>query len=322
MMRYYPDNDWHTMPPEQAGIPSLAIHNLLARIDAENMNLHGLVLLHNGYIICEKYWDPRYKGDAEYVYSITKAVVSLLVGIAIADGLLDIESTVISYFPDVKVKNTDENMKKLRIKHLLTMSSGRESDTEWDTVNAISDFFNKPIPYEPGTRFHYLGGCATMLSAIIQKLTGKSLVDYADEKLFSLIGIEKPRWDANPDGICYGGVGIWLKTRDIARLGLLLLSQGKWKDTQIIPQDYIMQATNCMWPCFTGGDPNQTSGYGYLFWKNAPALGGYRITGNRGRHCIVLPDHNIACATTADGDMYLFLHALAEEVVSRIPEKS
>ena len=316
-MYYFPDKEWKVSTPEQAGISSLAIDGLLERIEKEKMNLHGLILLHNGYIILEKYWDESYKNRAEHVFSVTKSVVSLLAGIAISENVINDDATVISYFPELAGKDVDPKYRKLKIMHLLTMSSGQEKDSNWENGNSISNFFDVPMSHEPGSQFAYMNGCATMVSAILQKETGMRLDEYAYEKLFSPIGIEKPRWEINPEGICYGGYGVWLKTRDIARIGSLLLSKGKWNDMQVVPENYVAKATSALRQSFTEGDPHWTAGYGYYFWQNAATLGGYHGVGLHGYYCIVLPEHNIVCATTAKGDMFRILHALEEEIIKR-----
>lgn len=319
-MTYFPDNDWNTIPPEQAGITASAVSNLLNRIERENMNLHGLILLYNGYIVLEKYWSSVYKEQAEHVYSITKSVVSLLTGIAVSEKLIDEAAAVISYFPEAISKKTDKDTERLKVKHLLTMSSGQEKDSNWNHKNSIKKFFRTRIVYEPGSRFAYMNGCATMVSAILQKVSGKSLADYAQKKLFDPLEIESPKWRVNPDGICFGGYGLSLKTRDIAKIGLLLLNQGQWKGVQVVPREYIQKATSALRSSFSEGDQNWTAGYGYFFWQNAHSLGGYHCVGLNGHYCIVLPEYNLVCATTAKGDMFKILHSIEEEIIAHITD--
>ncbi|HML46260.1 MAG TPA: serine hydrolase [Clostridia bacterium] len=317
-MMYFPDQTWQTLSPDRAGIPASSLKKFLDRVENEPMNLHGLIILRDGFLVLEKYWEPFHNQSAEHVFSITKSVVSLLAGIAVGEGLIDEDAAVHSYFPEISPDPLDSNLAKLKLRHLMTMSSGQASDSDWKEEGAVKRFLSTPIPCEPGSRFAYMNGCATMVCAILQKVTDRPLAAYAQEKLFGPLQIERPEWKQNPDGICYGGYGISLKTSDIARIGLLLLNDGAWKGRQVVPRNYVRKATSALRPSFEQGDPNWTAGYGYFLWQNAPALGGYHGVGLHGHYCIVIPKYNLVCATTADGEMFRILHALEEEMIPNI----
>jgi len=317
---YFPRDAWAKITPEAAGIPAQALENLLARAERDNMRLHGLILLKEGRVLLEHYWDQQWKNSPENVRSVTKSVVSLLAGIAISEGLLDEDAAVSSFFPRWPFgSRRRQAFTELKVRHLLSLTSGQKKDSNWNRKNAVRGFFRCPPTVLPGSRFAYMNGCFTMVSAILQRVTGKSLLEYADEKLFAPLGIEKPVWDITPGGVCTGGSGLWLKTSDVARIGLLLLAGGKWDETQIVPQAYIEKATSAQWT-FPEGDRHL--GYGYGFWLNALLPGMYYGVGLHGHYCIVLPQHGIVCAATAHGDMHLLPQALADEIVrNRLPRE-
>lgn len=318
---YFPHSEWETETPEAAGIPSQAIENLKSRAEREKMNLHGLVLLHEGRMVLEHYWNPRWEKRPEHIWSITKSVVSLLTGIAISEGLLDEDALVSSFFSEAFSGPLGESRREtfaaLRVRHLLSLTSGREKDSKWIWKNAALNFFKIPLTEEPGSRFAYLNGCFTMVSAILQQVTGKKVLEYAEEKLFTPLGIERPRWKTTLGGICTGGKGLRLKTRDVARIGLLLLAGGAWDGKQIVPQDYIERATSTQW-AFSEGDRHK--GYGYGFWLSALPSGMYYGVGLFGHYCIVLPQYGLVCAATAHGKMHLLPYALEEEIVRYISQ--
>ena len=293
--------------------------NLLARADREEMHLHGLILLHEGRVALEHYWEPQWRDQPEHVFSITKSIVSLLAGIAMAEGLLDEEAAVASFFPEAFTgpfgNKRREAYAQLRVRHLLSLTSGQKKDCHWNRNNAVRDFFKTPLAAAPGSRFAYLNGCFTMVSAILQRVTGKSLLAYADEKLFAPLGIATPKWETTPGGVCTGGGGLWLKTSDIARIGQLLLAEGAWDGAQIVPREYIQRATSAQW-AFPAGDRHL--GYGYGFWLSALPSGMYYGVGLYGHYCIVLPRHGLVCAATAHGEMHKLPYALEEEVVNRL----
>jgi len=320
---YFPHDKWATISPEAAGIPGKALENLLARVEHEDMRMCGLILLHEGHMVLEHYWNPKYKEQPKSVASVTKSVVSILAGIAISEGLLDEDAAVISFFPEAFSKLFGNGRRKsyaaLRVKHLLSMTSGRKNDSSWNRKNAVGGFFKPPLANAPGSHFAYLNGDFNMVAAILQRVTGKDLLEYANEKLFIPLGIEKPQWSSTLNGVRTGCGGLRLKTRDVARIGLLLLAGGVWDGVQTVPKDYLKRASSEQW---TFPDGNRHLGYGYGFWLSALPSGMYYGVGLGGHYCIVLPRHGLICAAIAHGDMHKLPYALEEEVVQAMWDKS
>jgi CubicO group peptidase (beta-lactamase class C family) len=189
------------------------------------------MLLRHGYVISEGWWAPYSAEKPHSLFSLSKSFTSTAIGLAVEEDLLTVDDFVISYFPEDTPKEVSENLAKLRIKHLLSMSTGHDVDTTEHVVtkengNWVQGFLELPIEHEPGTFFVYNTGATYILSAIIQKITGKTLIEYLAPQLFEPLGIEGASWESCPRGINIGGFGLSIKTEDIAKLGQLYLQKG------------------------------------------------------------------------------------------------
>jgi CubicO group peptidase (beta-lactamase class C family) len=192
--------------------------------------------------------------------------------------------------------------------------------------NWIKTFLAHPVPKTPGTFFKYNTPATFMLSAIVQKTTGKTVVEYLQPRLFDPLGIPKPRWDANPQGISLGGYGLFIPTEAIAKFGQLYLQKGTWGGHQVVPADWVAQATSKQVSNGSNANSDWNQGYGYQFWRSRH--GAYRGDGKDGQFCIVLPEHDAVIAITADtGDMQKPLNLIWDKLLpalqpSPLPENA
>ncbi len=235
------------------------------------------------------------------LWSLSKSFTSTAVGLAVAEGKLNIDDKVLSFFPEDAPAEPSENLKAMRVRDLLTMSTGHEiqprltDDGVW-----TRQFLAQRVPHKPGTTFLYNTPATYMQSAIVQKVTGQNVLDFLQPRLFDPLGVEKPTWETSPQGISIGGYGLYLRTEDIAKLGQLYLQKGRWKEKQLIPADWIALATskqvdNDKAP--SAGNPDWREGYGFQFWQCRH--GAYRGDGKDGQFCIVLPKQDAVIAITA-----------------------
>ncbi len=151
---------------------------------------------------------------------------------------------MLKFFPNDAPADPSDNLKAMTVRDLLTMTCGH--DTEPKSVGggpSVKQFLAHPVVHKPGTHFQYNTMGAYTLSAIVTKVTGQTALDYLKPRLFEPLGIENPRWDASPEGNSLGGYGMWIRTEDIAKFGQLYLQHGKWNGTQLIPEDWVAQAT-------------------------------------------------------------------------------
>jgi CubicO group peptidase (beta-lactamase class C family) len=153
-----------------------------------------------------------------------------------------------------------------------------------------------------------------MLSAIVQKTTGQTVVEYLKPRLFDPLGIEDPQWDANPEGITLGGYGLHVRTEDIAKFGQLYLQKGQWNGKPLISADWVALATSKQ--VSNGSDPTKDwdQGYGFQFWRSRHNA--YRGDGKDGQFCIVLPEQDAVIAITANtGNMQAQLNVVWDELL-------
>jgi CubicO group peptidase (beta-lactamase class C family) len=288
--------------PEEQGVSSKAILAFLDALDRDNLELHGFMLLRHGFVISEGWWSPYDAKRPHMLFSLTKSFTSTAIGLGVAEGLLTVDDTVVSFFPEVVTDCMDERLASMRVKDLLTMSVGHAKPimgSEWRQIKEewVRYFLNKPMDHEPGTRFVYNSGATYMLSAILQRITGQTLLDYLQPRLFKPIGIEVNEWNSCPSGINAGGWGLSLKTEDIARFGQLYLQNGVWNGVRVLPEEWIREATSSQISSGHDETSDAQQGYGYQLWRCRH--GAYRADGAFGQICIVMPDQDAVVAIHA-----------------------
>lgn len=285
--------------PESQSIDSRRIHQFISAADKEVNSMHSFMLLRRGYVVAESWWSPEAADKPHVLWSLSKSFTSTAVGLAAADGKLSIDDLLVDHFPDDLPPSPSENLKKMRIRDLLTMATGhqdeprvREND-RWKRT-----FLAHPVPHKPGTHFKYNTAATYMLSAIVQQATGEKVVDYLGPRLFAPLGVTTPTWDESPEGISLGGYGLYLKTEDIAKFGQLLLRAGRWNGQQLVPNSWVQQATARQVSNGSSPDSDWDQGYGFQFWRcrhNA-----FRGDGKDGQFCVVLPEQDAVIAITAN----------------------
>jgi CubicO group peptidase (beta-lactamase class C family) len=256
------------------------------------------------------------------LWSLSKSFTSTAVGLAVAEGKLSINEPVLKFFPKEAPAERSHNLKAMRVRDLLTMNTGHQNEVNWrEAPHWAKAFLAHPVPHEPGTHFRYNTPATYMLSAIVQKVTGKTALEYLTPRLFEPLGIEKPRWDSSPQGVSIGGYGLFLRTEDIAKFGQLYLQRGMWNGKQILPAEWVDQATSKQ--VSNGSDPNNdwNQGYGFQFWRCRH--GAYRGDGKDGQYCIVLPEKDAVIAITANAkDMQAELNIVWDKLLPAFTDKA
>lgn len=254
--------------PESQGVSSSALLDLTNTLDQRFDGIHSVMIVRNGNVIAEGWWSPYDAMHNHVLYSLSKSFTSTAVGLAVAEGKLDIDDRVLEFFPADIPDTVSGNLKSMRVRDLLTMSVGHQDETSPmpDVVSAKS-FLAHPVPHEPGTHFKYNTAATFMQSAIVQKLTGKNVREYLGPRLFEPLGIDHPVWDKNFQGISLGGYGLRVRTEDIAKFGQLYLQKGLWNGKQLLPEEWVELATSKQ--VSNGNNPNNdwNQGYGFQFWR-------------------------------------------------------
>lgn len=300
-----------------------ALRDKLAK--SNSPSVHAVVVVRNGTLLFEHYrkgydekWgrpigEVQYAADVKHdVRSISKSVVSLLVGIAIDRGLIrSVDEPVFTFFPEFASLRTSEK-DRILVRHLLTMSSGIEWDerkrpytdpenSEIKMIFAPDSYryaFEQPMAAEPGKVWNYSGGSTTLLAAIVEKVTGKPLFDFARESLFTPLGITDVEWRYMPNGQPAAASGLRLRPRDLAKVGQLFLNEGSWNGKQVVSTTWLRESIEPRFTVWTGNR------YGYQWWLGRSSVKGRFIDwtagfGLGGQRLFILPTYDAVVVITA-----------------------
>ncbi len=285
--------------PESQGVSSEHILRFIQTADQRIDSMHSFMMLRHGKVVAEAWWAPESADKPHVLWSLSKSFTSTAIGFAVSEGLLDIDDPVAKFFPESMPDNPSKELQAMRVRDLLTMSTGHENEPKVrDKSDWIREFLAHPVRYEPGSRFVYNTPATFMQSAIVQRITGQTTLEYLKPRLFDPLGIEAPKWDANPQGITLGGYGLFLKTEEIAKFGQLLLQKGKWYGRQLIPEDWVDLATSKQVSNGTNPDSDWNQGYGFQFWRCRHNV--FRGDGKDGQFCVVMPDLDVVVVMTAN----------------------
>lgn len=266
-----------------------------------NLGVEGVHVHVRGQAPIERHWVADIRRD---VFSISKTFTSVAIGIAQAEGLLDVDDAALTYLEHL-APDPAAGFEKITIRHLLTMSSGisyRWDDPDADHDGDVAyDILTAPLGAPPGVTFAYRGANTYLLSRIVHACSGQDLRDFLLARLFTPLGIHNPQWLRCPLGYSLGAVGLLLRTEEVARLGRTLLDGGRYGDQQIVPSGYLAAMTTDATP--TGGHratgavgPHPDNAYyGRHVWM-CDRDEAWRMDGIYGQFSIVLPRQR-ACVT-------------------------
>jgi CubicO group peptidase (beta-lactamase class C family) len=268
---YWPTLGWEASTPEEQGLESRRIVQVLGAIRTRIPRLHSLLIVRNGYLVTEAYFYPFGPDWRHGVASCTKAVMSSLVGVAIQQGYLkSIKEPMLDFFPGRHIAHRDARKEAITIEHLLTMSSGLHcvyADTEVTLyeMRASDDWvqfmLDQPMDYEPGTHFFYNSGASHIISAILTQATGRPMLELARERLFGPLGIRDVAWPSDPQGNTRGWGHLQLQPQDMAKFGYLFLNDGVWEGRRLLPPGWMSESTRLHFDPWPRGH-----GYGLLWW--------------------------------------------------------
>ncbi|MCI8388068.1 MAG: serine hydrolase [Clostridiales bacterium] len=283
---------FETSTPEAVGIDSAAIAEFIKSVNTDKTVVQGYMLYRHGKLVASSIAAPYRFSDKRHVYSASKTFTSTAVGIAVDEGLLSVEDSVISFFPDELPDTISENLAAMKVKHLLSMNTGHDTDTLGRVVsrepNWVKRFLALPIEHKPGTHFIYNTPATYMLSAIITKLTGMYLVDYLRTRLFNPLGIDDVWWEKSREEISDGGWGIHVSPEDMLKLGVLYLNKGVWNGKRILSEKWIEEASSVHSDTSSNANSDWQLGYGYQIWRCRHDS--YRADGAYGQYIVVSPD--------------------------------
>jgi len=283
----WPTKEWaRSMPKEQKLNPKLL--NELVQLIREGKtfpNLHSLLIVRNGYLVVEEYFDDYHADRIHTLQSVSKSFTSALIGIAIEQGKIKgVQERALDFFPDIHdIQNMDE--RKAAIKG-------------WDRF-----YLNRKMLCKPGTRFQYDSGGVILMSSILKSRTGMHADSFAEKYLFIPLGIKNVMWYRNQEGHPHTGGGLSLLPRNMAKFGLLYLRKGRWENRQVVPADWVEESFQKR-ISFDGRSSSREIGYGYLWWVLMPDLVGagkeniFAAMGFRAQYIFIIPEHDMVVVVT------------------------
>jgi CubicO group peptidase (beta-lactamase class C family) len=298
--------DLPTAAPEAHGFSSAGLAEVVLAAGARGLPIHSLTLVRGDEVILDAAFYPYDPSTLHNVASVTKSVTTTLIGIAAAEGLLDLDAPLVSFFPDRQLANRDARKDNVTVRQLMQNTSGLAcvgfpEEVTLARMEASPDFvqfaLDLPMAAEPGTRFDYCSPGMHILSAILQQATGRTAFDYAREKLFEPLGITQVAWDADPQGVTRGWGDLQLVPSDMVKLGTLWLNGGVWNDRQLIPADWLERATTEA----VRSDRYEDYGYGFWVGPREEPIPYFLASGRGGQRILVAPALDLVIVTTGGG---------------------
>ena len=299
---YWPTGGWKISTPDAQGMDPESLARMIEEVSAKETNIHSVLVIRNGYIVTEAYFHPYTRDTKMHIQSVTKSVIGMLVGKAISDGYIKSEAEkLVDFYQNRIFENPSKQKSSIQLKHLLSMSSGLDCQEfsggpgMEQTPGWVQFMLDRPVTSTPGKTFGYCNGNAHLLSSILEKSTGISAREYANQALFEPLGIpavDQSDWGSDPQKITLAGYGLHLRPVDVAKLAFLYLHNGQWDGQQIIPAQWVAASTT------QHVQKEDGSGYGYL-WTVYPQDDHYAALGLGGQQIHVYPSKNLIVVVTA-----------------------
>ncbi|HPR89484.1 MAG TPA: serine hydrolase [bacterium] len=268
--------------------------------------LHALLVWRDGQVIVEKYYNGFGPEDTHNIHSVSKSILSALVGIAREQNLLSLDQKAIEWFPEYASAITDPRVRQISLQQLLTMTGGFPNDEEiYSTLanssNWVRETLATPLQYNPGERFSYLTFSSHLLSAVLTKSTEMTTLAFARTVLLNPLGMHCHRWTQDPQGIYFGGNDMFFTPREMLIFGEACLNKGVWREEVVIPAGWVDE----MWRMRVGGSKDwgvlKKYGYGFFWWMGQ--LNGHDAKlaiGHGGQFIVILPELEMIIVTTSE----------------------
>lgn len=293
---------WQTSTPEDQGMSSLRLIDGIKQLKKDSTRIHSLLVIRNNHVVLDAGFYPFKKDFAHDIASVTKSITSLLIGIAIDKGFIKSDDEpVINFFPGYTIKN--DTLKKVRIKDLLNMAAGlqcswndREKELEQmqDSPDWVGFMLSLPLASQVGEKFSYCSGNFYLLAEILQRTTKMTCHEFARKYLFDPLQFGKTYWEANSKGINHGWGDLYMNPYDLAKIGCLVLNEGKWNGKPIVSNEWIRKIKPLYYI-------HGTESYGYGWWLESENPDEIQALGRGGQRLFVLKDENAVVVTTGGG---------------------
>ena len=281
--------------PAREGVEPQAIATFVDSLMAVPLtDIHHVIIVRHGKVIAEAHPAPFERDELHTLFSCSKTFTMLAIGMLVDDGKLSVDDRVVELLPDIAPAVVSEGHKTMTVKHLLTMCAGIKPDVipSHDTGNWARTWLAQPVTRQG--KFQYDSMCTYMLALIVQRISGKTLLDFLNERFFAPLGITDAQWEMCPDGVCVGGWGLRLTAESLAKAGMCMMNKGMWQGRQLISSKWLEEAsqahTNYENPVPYPTDKNQ--GYCYQMWRCLQP-GAFRADGAYGQFIVMLPEQDM-----------------------------
>jgi len=268
----------------------------------------SLIIMKDNQLMMEAYFNGSGPSDSENVHSVSKSILSALIGIAIEEGFIeDIDQSIADFLPSDYFEGEYKNRNKITIRHLLNMNTGLDWSEDYSEyrilgeLDWVKDILEQDMLYIPGTHFNYSTGNTYLLAVVLAEATGIPLKDYAEQYLLNDIGVTVEYWHKNTQGYYSGGCNLFLTPMEIARFGQLYLDKGVWNDKQVIPEAWVKESVE---KSVFFDDTFYDGGYGYLWWTHT--IKGYEVKtawGYGGQMLHIIPELDLIFVSTTNSGM-------------------
>ncbi len=296
--------EWPRSTPEEQGLDSIKLADGLQALWDKDLPIDSLLIVRNGHLVLDAYFYPYDDSVPHKLASVTKSVMTILIGIAVDQGKIELDQPLLSFFPDRTIANLDARKEHVTVRHLVSMRNGFQSGClagDEQTLNAmranpdwVQAALDRKVVREPGTAFCYDSPGMHLLSAILQEATGMTAFEFARQNLFEPLGIREVYWQPDPEGYSHGWGDLYLTPRDAAKIGQLWLGGGVWEGKQVVSASWVKDSVQAL----SSGGMDQ---YGYGWWVSDD---NYYAMGRGGQTIKVHPAYDAVVVTTAHGLEY------------------
>jgi CubicO group peptidase (beta-lactamase class C family) len=304
---YNPTNGWRESTPEAQGIDSQALAGVVDNITKKHLNVHSVTVIRHGYVVLDSYFYPYRPTATHDVASVTKSITAALVGVAVDKGLVKTDDKLLSFFPEERPANPDEQKQKITVADMLAMRSGLDcgfapGEQELEQMRRTNEWVKfalaLPMKYAPGEKFGYCSPGYHLLSSVVTAKAHEPLVDFGRKNLFGPLGIKDVTWPADEQGHTHGWGDSHFYPRDFGKIGYLYLHDGQWDGKQIVSKEWIQKSIQKQ------SDPGRGAGrgYGYGWWlAKTDGIDEFGGNGRGGQIVAVWPERDMIVIVTGGG---------------------
>ncbi len=254
--------------PEECGLSSAVILRAFEKLNESKSNWHSCMVIRNGVVAAECFRFPFSANQPHCMYSISKNLTGIALGFAVSEGKISLDDRVVDFFPEYKFEPADQRMQAMTVRNLISMNSGKrpsyllnKTDKDW-----LPHLFDAKWINEPGEKFEYVNENSYCVCAILNRVLKQSVTEYLDDRLWKPLGIRTPFWETDSKGIESGGWGINLSPESMAKIFVCVQNGGVFNGQQVIPAQWLQDATVSQQKDDIHNNTQLQNGYGYSFW--------------------------------------------------------